>query len=273
MDFLKHGYCLNDVLRAAERHFSADLVSMPGFGTTFLGFNCGRAPLNDRRVRQAISLAIDRRQLARSSLALRRDVASRGLIPPGMAGHGLGPERFFDPEAARRLLAEAGFPGGRGMPKLSFLAPDQGFEDESLIWLARQIWDVLGSEFKIELLHMPLIAVVERVLEEVPDLYSLNWGADYTDADSMLRGGNWQKWCNWSNKRFEQLIEKARTELDQAKRLELYARAEMVLAEEVPFVPLFHSRTRRLVKPWVRRYAMSSMGESMYKDVLVGDAG
>ncbi|HSM57658.1 MAG TPA: ABC transporter substrate-binding protein [Candidatus Sulfomarinibacteraceae bacterium] len=100
---------------ARQRHLS-DYISVPLLKTYFLAFNVNREPFRDRRVRQALALAIDRELLADMTLQGTLFPATGGMIPQGVAGHVPGLNPPYDPQQARALLAEAGFPDGRHFP-------------------------------------------------------------------------------------------------------------------------------------------------------------
>ena len=101
--------------RARQQH-TGEYVFGPALDTTYVGFNVSRPPFNNRRVRQALALAIDRETLASVVLGGYDSPALGGFVPPGMPGHSPGIGWPFDPERARRFLAEAGYPEGRGFP-------------------------------------------------------------------------------------------------------------------------------------------------------------
>jgi ABC-type oligopeptide transport system substrate-binding subunit/class 3 adenylate cyclase len=106
--------------RAPQRH-PEEYVTAPRLFTSYVGFNVSRPPFDDRRVRRALALATDRERLADVVLPGHVSPATGGFIPPGMPGHSPGISLPYDPEAARHLLAEAGYPGGRGFPALDCL--------------------------------------------------------------------------------------------------------------------------------------------------------
>jgi len=138
-----------------RRRFGADLLSMSSLTTVLLAFNCSRPPFDDGRVRRAISLAINREQLAFEFMGGRHDPAVAGFIPPGMAGHGLGPRPEFDPEAGRRLLAEAGYPDGQGLPRLRFYEVAQkGDRSTPGGWISEQLAAHLGLGLELTQLTM-----------------------------------------------------------------------------------------------------------------------
>jgi oligopeptide transport system substrate-binding protein len=187
-----------------------------------------------------------------------------------MLGHGLAPEHAPDPEGARRLLAEAGHIDGRDLPRLTFLAITQKPSKKTNgYWLAAQMRNKLGLD--IELHQLPLPELMSRLEDGRPDLLYLAWGADYPDADSVLRGPGWPEACNWSNDQFAELVEDARTETNQAARFSLYRQAEELLAREAPLVPLSHFRWQILIQPWVQRFATSPAVWTILRDVVLDD--
>jgi oligopeptide transport system substrate-binding protein len=164
-------------------------------------------------------------------------------------------------------MSEAGRSDAGRTLQVAFLAADFMEDDEVVAWLATQLRDALGLD--VAVVYIPLFELLDRIGKGAYDLYYLAWGADYVDADSMLRGPNWEENCAWSNEAFATIVEKARTEPDRVKRLAMYGQAERIVIEEAPLIPLYYRRIRQLVKPWVRRLAKSSTGQTLYKDVVV----
>ncbi|NIV21458.1 MAG: hypothetical protein GWN54_12980, partial [Gammaproteobacteria bacterium] len=103
------------------RRHGAEYVSLPRAGTWFVAFDVRRAPFDDPRVRRAFAYAVDRETLAGVTMGGYVSPASGGLVPPGMPAHSPGIGLPYSPERARDLLAEAGYPGGRGFPIVDFV--------------------------------------------------------------------------------------------------------------------------------------------------------
>jgi oligopeptide transport system substrate-binding protein len=257
-------------LGQATRNFGNDLVSLPSMATAYLAFNCARPPFDDQRVRQAFALAMDTKQLTDGVLHGLHDPALSGFIPPGVAGHGLGPKAGVDLEEARRLLAEAGYPDGQGFPQLTiyeFARAGAGYSTGS--WICEQLQESLG--LKIALRQTSMAEIVAYQQSEGRQLWHLGWSVDYSDADGFMRAGDWPGACNWPNARFEEVVEAARYETSQERRLALYRQAEMILAEQAPLIPILYARWQMLVKPWVRRLATSPTVWTIFRDVVVED--
>jgi len=250
---------------ARQRH-AGEYVSAPQLTTSYVGFNVSRPPFDDLRVRRAFVLATDRERLA--------DVwrgyyfpATGGFVPAGMPGHSAGIGLPYDPEQARQLLAEAGYPGGRGFPVVDALVSVTRSRVSE--YLQAQWRENLGLEIMWKTMGgRPLVNRLDR---EPPHLFLLAWVAYYPDPDNFLRVC--PAWCNnaqWGNKVYNRLVEKARRITDQEERMKLYGQADRILVEEAAIMPLFYSRHDLLVKPWVSRYPLSAIGPWFWgKDVII----
>ncbi|MCP4535661.1 MAG: peptide ABC transporter substrate-binding protein, partial [Chloroflexi bacterium] len=104
-----------DMDRARQR-YAGEYISFPTLQVTYIEFDLSQPPVDDLRVRQALALAVDKGTLANVVLGGYRSPATGGMAPPGMPGHSAEIGLPYDPERARRLLAEAGYPDGRGFP-------------------------------------------------------------------------------------------------------------------------------------------------------------
>jgi ABC-type oligopeptide transport system substrate-binding subunit/class 3 adenylate cyclase len=253
-----------EVGRIRQRH-AGEYRKVPRLLTIYLQFDVSRPPFDDVRARRALVLATDREALVK---AARPDCfpATGGFVPPGMPGHSPGIGLPYDPRQARQLLAEAGYPDGRGFPVVKCLAlPDRIDIGENL---QAQWKENLGVKIEWEMVESH--AFLTQLGEHVPHLFILGWRADYPDPDNFLRVriGDIQR-QKWRNEGYDNLVEEARRSLDQGERIKLYEEAERILAEEAPIMPIFHRSTRLLVKSWVTRFPTTGLREWFFKDVII----
>jgi ABC-type oligopeptide transport system substrate-binding subunit/class 3 adenylate cyclase/tetratricopeptide (TPR) repeat protein len=239
---------------------TGEYVLLPSLGTFYLVFDVTRVPFDDRRVRQAFALALDRDLLVGATLPGCYFPASGGFVPPGMPGHSSGIGLPYDPQRARQLLAEAGYPGGQGFPAVCVLTwPRYKAPSEDL---QAQWRDTLGVEIRSRALEWA--QYLGKVYSDPPPLFWMGWTADYPDPDSFLRVGL-RVHSAWRSEIFDELVERARRVTDQAERMRLYRQADQILVQEAPILPLTYERIPFLVKPWVRRLA----DFTAWKDVVI----
>jgi ABC-type oligopeptide transport system substrate-binding subunit len=246
-------------LRYADEH-----LSVPSMATSYLGFGTRRSPFDDRRVRQAFALATYRERVHPAFHGVYTP-ATGGYVPPGMPGHQAGIALPYDPEGARRLLAEAGYPGGRGFPvtvglTLHVIRP-------YLEPLQKRWQEVLGVDIPWESADWTMFH--DRMANRPQQLYCIAWGADYPDPDSFLRTSNFRHYTRWRHEVYDRLVEQARRVPDWEERLTLYGRAERILVEEAPILPLSYQRRTLLIKPWVTRYPASAAREHFWEEVIL----
>lgn len=217
-------------------------------------------PLDDVRVRRAIALALDRQGLAES---LNGRLATGGIVPPGIPGHSPGLALPRDPETARRLLAEAGYPRGRGLPVLRIPVLDPRY------WarLAESLQTELGVEVELELADREL--VFDRLVTGRP-LRFWGWKADMPDPDDHLRNSPLRRvlgGVGWQDVELDEMLERAAHLQDRAGRMALYRAADRRLVQEqVLVVPLRYGATiGPLARPWVRNLA----GLADLKDIVI----
>ncbi len=216
--------------------------SAPYLGNFFLRFNCSRPPFNDPRVRQAFSLVVDKKLLT-DKITKAGEQPAYSFVPPGTAGYkppepGLG----YDPERARRLLVEAGFPDGKNFPPVSFLY--NGGEQNQYIGIE------LKSMFERELgVSLSLRPQENKVYLQTMstlnyDIARSSWIGDYNDPNTFLDlwvAGSGNNRTGWSDPTYDALIADAARELDPAKRFDIFRRAEEILVTgQTPICPLFY---------------------------------
>lgn len=241
-------------------------------GVLYLLFAPDHPPLDDARVRRALALALDRRVLAELSLggSAGTPPARGGMVPPGIPGHtpdiGLNP----DLAEARRLLAEAGYPGGQGMPTLRLAFTIQLSHAHWQQEAARQWRDRLGID--IALVELPEGAALR--MADRWDVFSERWIADYPDPDNFLRNSSMYgmlRRAGWDAARYAALVDVAAGTRDRARRMALYREADRLwVAEEAVACPVtYSSRGVFACKPWVRNFRFSALGHVAYKNVTL----
>jgi oligopeptide transport system substrate-binding protein len=250
--------------RARRRH-AGEYVSAPESITHYVGFDVSRPPFDDRRVRQAFAMATDKTTLTNVVLGGYLFPATGGFIPPGVPGHSAGIGLLYNPDGARQLLAEAGYPGGRGFPKVDACARERTRPQTE--FLQAQWRDNLGIDITWEI--MPWEQYLARLDRAPAHIVQFGWEADYPDPDSFLRTGNVQQRTRWRDETYENLVEKARQVLEQKERLRLYAQADKILIEAAAIIPLTYSWSHVLVKPWVQKFPALPLNQWHWKDIVV----
>ncbi|MCK4314793.1 MAG: hypothetical protein KAX24_03385, partial [Anaerolineae bacterium] len=241
------------IARARTAH-GRELILTPQPSMLYVVFRADRPPFDDARVRRAFVHAVDREALAREAWEGQYLPATGGFVPPGMPGHSTGIGLAYDPDRARRLLAQAGYPGGQGFPKVTWLYSG-GSADEPVVPFLRKTWrKSLGLNLEAQSLEWG--AFIERRDRDPAHLTLTGWLADYPDPDSLLRvifhSTEGIEDARWHNARFDGLVEEAARVADQTRRMEIYQEADRILvAQEAVVMPLGYAQGRILVKPWV----------------------
>lgn len=218
----------------------ADFHAAPFLATYFLRFNCAAGPFRDERVRRAFALAVDKERIVRK-ITRAGELPAGSLVPPGIPGY-TSPEGLrHDPEAARRLLAEAGFPGGRGLPLVRYLYSESEMNEAIAVELQAMWSEVLGVQVALNRQEWKVYLNSMNSLDY--DICRSSWVGDYPDPntflDMFLTGGGNNR-TGWSDPAYDALIAEAGREADAARRFARLAEAEQLLiAEEAVVCPLY----------------------------------
>jgi len=236
-----------------------DFKLCPVSATYFLNFNCAsesalnrRNPMLDQRIRRALSLAVDREQIVRNVRA-RGDRVARSFIPPD-AVRGYAPPRGLDLDRveARRLLAEAGFPGGAGLPPIDLLYTQN---DERVIQALARMWE-LELGVRVDLRCKESKTFGEDKSERRYMIARGKWYADYNDPTTFLdclTTGNGNNDSGYSNPAYDALLQQADRTIDRDARVALLSQAEAIIVEQdVPILPLFHFTEPVAIQPYVQ---------------------
>jgi len=208
-------------------------------GSYFFRINVTRKPFDDARVRKALALAVDKQRLVTRITKGGERAAS--TIVPRMAGYtqpeGLG----FDPARARALLAEAGFPGGRGFPRVYYLFNTSRDHEKIGVELQDMWRRELGIDIGLRSVEWKVYLNDQVALQY--DLSRSGWIGDYADPNTFLdlfMANNPNNRTGWKNARYDELMRQANAEPDPKARAQILQRAEILLVrDEAPIVPLY----------------------------------
>jgi oligopeptide transport system substrate-binding protein len=234
-------------------------------GVYFYTLNVAKPPLDDVRVRRALALAIDRELLTRAVIGKR---PAAHFTPPGIAGYAPPALLRFDAERARALLAEAGYPGGRGMPAVELLL-DTREHHRVIAEAIQQMWRrELGFTVALRNEETQVLLSSKRRMDF--QIARGSWNATtYQDPIYFLgawRTGGLYNEARWSNAAFDRLIDATWTN-DAPARLRTFAEAETVLLEEMPAIPLFFTTQTILMSPKVRGWQPRPFADRRLKEL------
>lgn len=240
-------------LRDYAQQPSSPLVVAPTFATYAYVFNVTRPPFANPAVRHAFSLALDRQSIVTSQTA-SGVVPARSFVPPVGAYAGVdAPTLRFDPAEARRLLAAAGYPDGRGFPPLELVTNTSQLHREIAEILQQQWHKNLGVQVGVSL-REGKVFFQERIRKHY-ELARSSWFGDYPDPFAFLTlylSDNGQNTTGYASAEYDRLALSALKIADADARLAAYREAETVLLRDLPIIPLFHETSRHLVHRTVR---------------------
>ena len=222
-----------------------DFHTFSYLGTYFIRFNTTHKPFDDPRVRQALAMAVDK-ELIVKKITRAGEVVTSHLVPDGTQNYTSPEGLSYNVEEARKLLAEAGYPGGKGFPRFEYLfdgaAGASGNIHEGIAIELQQMWrDALGIHMDLRQVETQVFWGTQSRLDY--DLSRSSWIGDYNDANTFLGmfvTGDGNNETGWSSARYDELVHRANETIDVNKREKLFQDAESILVhDQVPIIPLY----------------------------------
>lgn len=257
----------------------------PNLGTYMLVFNVGKQStlspevqkaLSNPLVRRALSIAIDRESIVKE-VTKGGQIAAYSFVPQGILnenGEDFASTKYYDEtkaniEEAKALLAEAGYPDGKGMPTLEFMYNSEGAH-KSVAQVIQQDWAQLGV--KVELANQEWKVFLNTRQEGQYQIARHGWSGDYVDPMTFLdlwvtNGGNND--AGYSNAEYDALVNKAKAEADIDVRWKLMQDAEAILMEDMPIIPLYYYTKVRAAQDYVKGVRSSSLGHVIFNDAYL----
>jgi peptide/nickel transport system substrate-binding protein/oligopeptide transport system substrate-binding protein len=239
-------------------------VKRPMFNLRYYGLNTRIKPLDDRRVRLAVVRAVDQATILTDVFG-GRFTPARGILPPGTLGFNpdLKPTAP-DPQQARLLLAQAGYPEGRGLPPITVWS---GSRSERVVREhERMTKDLAAVGIVAQFKYQTDWPAFQKMLEEgrLPAfLYA--WNADAPDPDNFLfllfHSQSPRNYSGYANPTVDTLLGQARSEADSARRVDLYRRAEQLIIDDGALLPVWHYPYERVFQPYVRSVEVNGLGD------------
>jgi oligopeptide transport system substrate-binding protein len=237
----------------------------PYLGIYYYRCNVLRPPLNDKRVRQALALALDRESLV-------RNVTRGGQRPaysvsyPDNAGYTSRSQLTHDVAEARRLLAEAGYPDGKGCPPIELLY-NTSENHRAIAEAIQAMWRKnLGVELRLVNQEWKVYLDMQHTTNFT--LERAGWIADYVDPNVFLETwvtGNGNNDTNWSNAEYDRLYAAALASKTTQERYENYQKLDAILVDEVPIIPIYYYTRVHAVSPRVKGYYPTLLDDHPYK--------
>lgn len=243
--------------------------TFPMYGTYFYRFNTTIKPFNDVRVRKALAYALDRESLVKN-VTKGGELAAYTLTPPNPHGYTSTSKMLYDPQKAKELLAEAGYPNGVGFPKMKFLYNTSEGHQKIAVAIQEMWKKALGIEIQLENQEWKTFLENQRTMNY--QLCRASWIGDYIDPDTFLQlfitnGGNNE--TGWSNPAYDKLIKSAAAATNEKERFEYFQQAEKILNDEVPIIPIYTYVGNRLVSPSVKGWKNHLQDFWSYKDLYL----
>jgi oligopeptide transport system substrate-binding protein len=225
------------------------LTEGPFMGSYYYMFNTKRPPLDSLPVRRALALAVDRETLANTVLA-GTAIPSANYVPIGMPDYAHPQVLGFNPEEARRLLAQAGYPNGEGFPAITLIYNTQE-NHRSVAVAIQQMWRT-HLNLDIEIANQEWMVYLDTLENRDYDIARMGWTGDIYPGiflDRLVTTGTSNR-LGFSNAEYDNIIlNRIRATGDADEQMALYTEAERVLLEEMPLLPIYTYKNKFLAQP------------------------
>lgn len=254
---------LDEAREGMNREF--EVQSVNALNIQYYGFKFTSEVFGDINVRRAFNLAVDRDSLVNFVLDGEGVAAHNGFVPP-MQGYPYESVKGFDydPKQAKKLMAKAGYPGGKGFPDITLnITTNGGLNTKIAEFLTAQLKDNLGVNLSIA--PMAMNELYPKVEAHEVDLWRFGWIADYPDPATFLHlfhstnFGDDGNYFSYSSKEYDGYYEAALKEIDPEKRNALYAKADQTIINDAVVMPLMFTTSIRLINPQIKEFHINEM--------------
>lgn len=245
------------------------MLRMPYMNTEYLGFSMGKVKntaIQNKLVRQAISYAIDREKMITYLRSGIGKPAHYGIIPIGVKGFNENVKGYsFQPELAKKLLKEAGYPNGKGIEPIT-LSSNPMYQDLTE-YIAKSLENI-GIKVVVQL--SPGSFLREAMSKNEVDFFRASWIGDYPDAENFLalfygKNSAPPNYTFYKNPKYDQLYQTALSSSSDQEAKEIYGKMEQLMLDDAPIVPLFYDELIRFTGLRVQYLSSNTMNMLMLK--------
>lgn len=257
-------------IRSEHREKGIRFIMSPQLDVTFFAFNHEDPTFKNRKVRQAMNLAYDRAE-ANKLFYENTATLAQSVIPPGLAGYRKefkNPYTKYDVEAAKKLLSEAGFPGGKGLPEITIQTRNETIARQQIEHFGKCM-EKIGIKIKIGTNTWP--ELVNKVTKKQHQMYTMAWGADYPDAENFLGlvycpnkapGSNGSNYCNAD---FDELFRRATILQDSPERTSMYEKLNEMAGVDASWIFGFNRAKLYMVHAWIKNFKFMEFNHTQFQ--------
>jgi dipeptide transport system substrate-binding protein len=258
-----------------KREVKLSVIEQEGLNVGYLALNVEKKPLGDRRVREAIAKALNRKSYLNAIYQGQATMAVNPIPPSMWSYNKMIKDIELDVAGAKKLLADAGFPSGFETT-LWYMPVSRPYNPNAKKMAEMMQADLAAIGIKAKLVSYEWGTYLDKARKGEHDMLLIGWTGDNGDPDNFLGtllgcaavkgGSNFARWCN---KDFDKLIMEARQAPDQATRTKHYMKAQEIFKREIPWVTLAHAKAFRAMEKRVKGYSMSPFGTDYFGSVDV----
>lgn len=261
-----NGELENFMVTVAERKdmlSKYQIIKVPTFNLHIYGFNNNLKPLDNKKIRQAIAYAIDRDRIVKE-LGISWIFSANGIIPPGMQGYTPDSKNYvYNPEKARALLKETGYPDGKGLPVIEFWTSSKTKAAKKEREIIEDNLNDIGIRIKKRYALWP--DMEKMMKQDKLAIFRFAYFVVAPDPESLFAilfdsSGTYNHF-SYKNKEVDRLIDDARYEMDILKRVEMYRKVEQMVLEDAPMVVSLFYAYEQIFQPYVKGIEITPLGE------------
>lgn len=269
---------LDDKLQPAYQQYQ--LQVSPSLALQYYGFQHKGELFKNKDLRTAFNYAIDKESIVQYTLKGSGLSANHGVVPPGVPNYDYKVVKGYDydPAKAREYLAKAGYPGGKGFPKLTLQINSGGGHNEQVAEaIQKMLKENLGIEVEINII--PFAQHLELVETGKTQFWRAGWVADYPEAENFLNlfyskhipatmeERSYLNSVRYTSAEFDKVFEEALVTVDADQRELLYLKADQIMMDDAAIIPIYYYKDYRLLQPMVKNFPQNSMEYRNFRDV------
>ncbi|MCY4643552.1 MAG: ABC transporter substrate-binding protein [Bacteriovoracales bacterium] len=262
-------------LAAMETHKEIEVIRKSGLNVGYLAMNTGKTPFQDKRIRKAVNMALNKKSYIKAIYFDRATVA-KNPIPPTLWSYHEGIKDYaYDPERAKKLLKEAGYPNGFDTD-IWVLPVSRPYNPDGKKMGEMMQADLKKVGIRAEIVSYDWGTYLDKSRKDEHSMLQLGWSADYADPENFLSvllscasvksGTNTAKWCHGP---FDEAVQKAKVLNSQKEREALYKKAQEIFKEEAPWVTLANATIYRAVRKNIGGYVIDPLGGDHFYSVVI----